>query len=173
MKSEPERSMVKTSASPEGSDSIKGGMSGIAMGGGAAATGAADKALAGAASVAAPAATLFRKFRRSTSGFVDFVMELSSALGLGRSPLAPVAQASACAAFSQPRSILSVKNAQAEACATSRYYSPPCACFISCAGSSRALIQGVTISSAILEFGHSCERPVCPPSGFTQDHLTV
>src|SRR5579871_1470759 len=40
-------------------------------------------------------------------------------------------------------------------------------------GSSRALIHGVTISSAILEFGHSCERPVCPPSGFTQDHLAV
>src|ERR1700722_17157095 len=43
--------------------------------------------------------------------------------------------------------------------------------FFSGAGSSRALIHGVMISSEILELGHSCERPVCPPSGFTQDHF--
>jgi hypothetical protein len=43
--------------------------------------------------------------------------------------------------------------------------------FYSGIGSSRALIQGVTMSSAMREFGHSCERPVCPPSGFTQDHF--
>ena len=45
--------------------------------------------------------------------------------------------------------------------------------FFSEADSSRALIQGVITSSEILEFGHSCERPVCPPSGFTQDHLAA
>ncbi len=76
MKSDPDRSMVSTSASAGGSDSTIGGGNGRDA---RSSTGCAFSASAGAASVAAPATTLFKKSRRPAGNFLDFAMRYVSA----------------------------------------------------------------------------------------------
>src|SRR4029077_16880612 len=78
MKSEPERSMFRTSESAGGSASMTGGSNGMARAGNSAAGCKEGRASTGAASVAAPATTLFRKSRRPAGSFLDLAIGFAS-----------------------------------------------------------------------------------------------